>query len=95
MDNVEKRNYDTQQRRDMADKGEALPDGSFPIADKVDLGNALQSIGRAGNRTIAIAHIRRRAKDLGAEDMLPDWAMAKSTVSPLSVALGEIGRAHV
>lgn len=87
-DEVNKRNYDTQQRRDMADKGEALPDGSFPIADKVDLGNALQSIGRAANRTIAIAHIRRRAKALDAEDMLPDWAMAKSTVSPLSIALG-------
>lgn len=88
MDEVNKRNYDTQQRRDMADKGEALPDGSFPIADKVDLGNALQSIGRAGNRTIALAHIRRRAKALGAEDMLPDWAVAKSVVSPLSIALG-------
>jgi starvation-inducible DNA-binding protein len=88
MTEVSKRNYDTQQRRDMADKGEALPDGSFPIADKVDLGNALQSIGRAANRTIALAHIRRRAKALGAEDMLPDWAMTKSVVTPLSTALG-------
>lgn len=75
MEPVEKREYNTEQRRQMADEGKALPDGSFPIADKTDLGNALQSIGRAKNRSLALAHIRRRAKDLGAEDMLPEWAM--------------------
>lgn len=88
MDPVEKRQYNTEQRRQMADEGKALPDGSFPIADKTDLGNALQSIGRAKNRSLVLAHIRRRAKDLGAEDMLPEWAMAKAVSTPLSVALG-------
>ena len=88
MEPVSKRDYDTQQRRQMADEGKALPDGSFPIADKTDLGNALQSIGRAKNRSLALAHIRRRAKDLDAMDMLPEWAMAKGVSTPLSVALG-------
>lgn len=86
MDNVEKRQYNTQQRRDMAERGEALPDGSFPIADKADLGNALQAIGRASNRALAMAHIRKRAKDLDAMDMLPDWAMMKALETDLAEA---------
>lgn len=77
---VEKRQYNTEERRAMAEKGEALPDGSFPIADKADLGNALQSIGRAGNRALALRHIRARARALDAMDMLPDWAMEKALV---------------
>lgn len=86
MDEVEKRQYNTQQRRDMAERGEALPDGSFPIADKADLGNALQSIGRASNRALALAHIRKRAKDLDAMNMLPDWAMMKALEAGLNEA---------
>lgn len=86
MDDVEKRQYNTQQRRDMAERGEALPDGSFPIADKADLGNALQAIGRASNRALALAHIRKRAKDLDAMDMLPDWAMMKALETDLAEA---------
>ena len=86
MDDVEKRQYNTQQRREMAERGEALPDGSFPIADKADLGNALQAIGRASNRALAMAHIRKRAKDLDAMDMLPDWAMMKALETDLAEA---------
>lgn len=89
MSEVQKRDYNTEQRREMADKGQALPDGSFPIADKVDLGNALQSIGRASNREMALAHIRRRAKDLNAMEMLPDWAMEKA-VSADAIVLEQL-----
>lgn len=88
MEPVNKRNYDTETRRRLADEGKALPDGSYPIVDKADLANALQAIGRATNRAQVEAHIRRRAKALDAMDMLPDWAMAKAVVTPLSVALG-------
>lgn len=90
MEPVNKRNYDTQQRRALAEQGKALPDGSFPIVDRADLANALQAIGRAGNRKMAEEHIRRRAKDLDALDMLPDWAMAKAKVTPLSNALSTL-----
>lgn len=75
MEPVNKRDYDTQQRRALAEQRKALPDGSFPIVDRADLANALQAIGRAGNRKMAEAHIRRRAKALDATDMLPDWIM--------------------
>lgn len=67
---MNKRSYDAEQRRVMADKGEAMPDGSFPIADKADLRAAMRSIGRANDPAKAKAHIRRRAKALGLEDML-------------------------
>lgn len=69
-----KRDYSTDQRDQMAQAGEAMPDGSFPIANTADLKNAIQSIGRAKDRAAAMAHIKRRAKALGAMDMLPpDW----------------------
>ena len=87
MEQVQKRNYNTEQRRQLADEGKALPDGSYPIVDKADLANALQAVGRASNRAQVEAHIRRRAKDLDAMDMLPDWAMTKAVISPLSIAL--------
>lgn len=55
-----------------ADKGVALPDGSFPIPDKDALKRAIQSIGRAKDQAAAKAHIKKRAAALGATDMLPD-----------------------
>jgi hypothetical protein len=69
---VEKREFSDKQREDAADKGEALPDGSFPIKNKDDLGNAVKAYGRAKNKKAAKAHIIKRAKDLGADGELPD-----------------------
>jgi hypothetical protein len=63
------------ERDRLADAGKALPDGSFPIANTGDLRNAIQAIGRAKDPAKAKAHIKRRAKDLGAENLVPaDWA---------------------
>lgn len=62
--------YSAEQRQAMAEKGEALPDGSFPIANGDDLKAAMQSIGRAKDPEKAKAHIRRRAKALKLTDML-------------------------
>ena len=66
-DDIEvKRMFSADQRREMADAGEALPDGSFPIESKSDLKNAIQAHGRASNKAAAKKHIKARAKALGA-----------------------------
>jgi hypothetical protein len=59
-------------REDLAKKGHAMGDGSFPIENTGDLKNAISAFGRAGNKAAAKAHIIKRAKALGATDMLPD-----------------------
>jgi len=70
------RDYDAETRRAFAEKGWALPDGSYPVADKSDLQNAIHAIGRGKTPHGAIRnHIIKRAKALGATNMLPpDWA---------------------
>ena len=61
-------------RRKLADKGQALPDGSFPIRNKEDLKDAIQSYGRAKDKAEAKRWIKRRARALDAESELPeDW----------------------
>ena len=71
---LEKKDYSPKQRRALAARGQAMPDGSFPIANVNDLRNAIQSIGRAANYEKAKAHITRRARALGRTDLLPsDW----------------------
>lgn len=70
-----KREFSADERKERADNGHALPDGSFPIDNVQDLHNAVQAIGRAKNPGKAKAHIKARAKDLGATDALPDdWS---------------------
>jgi len=70
----EKREYSTASRERMSESGNAMPDGSFPIANRADLMNAIRSVGRAKDYEKAKAHIIRRAKELNAVDMLPeDW----------------------
>jgi hypothetical protein len=63
---------DTEQRRKLAEKGEALPDGSFPIRNKKDLRDAIHSYGRAKDKAEAKRWIKRRANELDAADELPD-----------------------
>lgn len=67
-----KRKFTAQQRRTMAEEGHAMPDGSYPIANKTDLMNAIRSWGRGGADPKVKAHIKRRAKALGASDMIPE-----------------------
>lgn len=69
---MEKRDYNTKQRRAMAARGQAMPDGSYPIANRADLQNAIQSFGRASNPAAVKRHIIRRARALGLTDMLPE-----------------------
>ena len=79
---LEKKDYSPKQRRAMAARGQAMTDGSFPIANVADLRNAIQSVGRAANYEKAKAHIVRRARALGRTDLLPeDWkASTKKSV---------------
>jgi hypothetical protein len=64
--------YSTEQRKEMASKGLALPDGSFPIKDIKDLKNAILSYGRSTDHSEVAKFIAKRAKALGAEDLIPD-----------------------
>jgi hypothetical protein len=63
---------DTKERQKLAEEGKALPDGSFPIRNREDLQDAIQSYGRAKDKDEAKRWIKRRAKELNAEGELPD-----------------------
>lgn len=66
------RDFSEDERRRLAKSGEAMPDGSYPIVTKEDLSNAIQAIGRAKDPEATKRHIMKRARALGAEDMIPD-----------------------
>lgn len=68
----EKAEFSEKQRKSLAKKKEAMPDGSFPIRNTSDLKNAIQAVGRAKDPAKAKAWIKKRAKALGKEDLLPD-----------------------
>jgi len=73
----EYKDYTPEQRRRAEDKGNAMPGGSYPINDCEDLRNAIQAIGRASDPDKVKAHIRKRKRELGCEEVeLPDtWAL--------------------
>ena len=72
-----KKDYSDKQRARLATTGQALPGGGFPIVTVTDLKNAIKAVGRAKNPAAAKAHIKRRAKALGREDLIPDnWKSA-------------------
>lgn len=78
-DQMAKRDYSADDRTKMAKDGTAMPDGSFPIKDKEDLKAAVQAYGRAKNKAAAKRWITKRAKALGASDLLPtDWSGARA-----------------
>lgn len=64
---------DTATRKKLADEGKALPDGSYPIETVSDLQSAI-TLAQSGHGKVDEAKklIKKRAKDLGAEDKLPD-----------------------
>ena len=64
--------FNQMQRRRLASRNQAMPDGSFPIRNISDLKNAIQSYGRAKNKTAAMAWIKKRARELDAEYLLPE-----------------------
>ena len=60
------------QREKLAEKKQAMPDGSYPIRNRKDLKNAIQAYGRSKNKPKTKAWIKKRARELEAEDLLPD-----------------------
>jgi hypothetical protein len=81
-DDVKKTDFSSGERKGLASRGQALPDGSFPIRNTSDLSNAIHAYGRAGDKGRAKSWITRRAQALGATNMLPDsWGVSKSDSS--------------
>ena len=76
--------FTEKQREKLATEGDALPDGSFPIRNRVDLRNAVHAIGRAKNPAAVKAHILKRARALGAlADIPDDWKAATAAAASM------------
>ena len=89
------RTFSAEQRKKLAKQGQALPDGSFPIATKGDLRNAIQAYGRASNKAAAKRHIIKRARALGATGMLPDdWKQDSAQEEDMDNAEGIVTKPH-
>jgi hypothetical protein len=83
---INEREYSEDERKSMADKGLALPDGSFPIKDLEDLKNAIQAYGRSKNQSAAAKFIAKRAKELGADDLIPNTDDFKKSLKEIDSA---------
>lgn len=96
-DRVEGREYSSDQRQQGTKEGWAMSDGSYPIKDKEDLGNAIKAYGRAKNKSKVKSWIMRRAKALDALDMIPDeWknkraVLDEAILATVDKAYGEAG----
>ena len=89
-DEMEKRDFTEEERKKLAEEGKAMPDGSFPIENKEDLKNAIRLAGQAKDKEGAIKFICRRARELGAEDMIPEgWTDAKKADEPTDLEKSE------
>jgi hypothetical protein len=64
-------NLNMSERMSLAKQGVAMPDGSFPIRNRVDLGKAMIRAHQSGKPAAAKAHIKKRAKALNLGHMLP------------------------
>ena len=79
--------FSRQQRSKLARKGDALPDGSFPIRNNSDLQNAKQAVGRSKNPAAARAFINQRAEELGEPPIGASHAKKKKHVAMLAARL--------
>ena len=73
--------FSEEERSKLAESGEALPDGSYPIRNVEDLKNAIQAYGRSkpSDRAKVRKHIIKRARALKKFDLVPEnWATAAS-----------------
>ena len=64
--------FSTDQRKKLAQKQQAMPDGGYPIRNVSDLKNAIQAYGRATNNRQLRPGLRKGQKLLDEEDLLPD-----------------------
>lgn len=64
--------FSSEQRENLAEKKEAMPDGSYPIRNVADLKRAIQAYGRAKDKEATKRWIKKRARELDATDLLPE-----------------------
>lgn len=64
--------FTAKKREELAKKGQAMPDGGYPIRNKSDLKNAISAYGRGKNKEEVKRWIKKRAKELKMIDILPD-----------------------
>lgn len=70
---IEKSHFSEEERKELAEEGEAMPDGKFPIRNASDLRNAIRLSGSSDlPKSEVIAWIKKRAKELGLENELPE-----------------------
>jgi len=70
-----------EERQKLAEKGYALPDGSYPITNVDSLKDSIQAYGRGkkSKRAAIRRHIMKRARVLDKSDLIPDeWKAASS-----------------
>jgi hypothetical protein len=92
LDEFIKREFTDDKRKQLAGEGKAMKDGSFPIENKGDLKNAIEAFGRAKNKTATKRHIIKRAKALGATDMLPEnWSASTKSAGKIAALIGALG----
>lgn len=69
------------ERKDLAKKGEAMPNGKYPIRNSQDLKDAIKLVGASNMPESKVkAWIKKRAKELGLENELPDDWKEKENV---------------
>jgi hypothetical protein len=78
------RNYSDGERVTMAQTGAAMPDGSLPIGRAMEIPIAINDWQNSGKSAEGRSHIKRRAKDLNAEWILPPEFRSNSAKLALS-----------
>lgn len=78
--------FDAKERRSLAKKGHAMADGSFPIPNRDSLSDAIRAVGRARpntpeQRAKVRRHIIKRARELGASNMIPETWRSNGSMS--------------
>lgn len=64
--------FSDDERKRLAQEGKAMPDGGYPIRNREDLVNAVRAYGRGNNKEEVKKWIKKRAKELDAEQYLPE-----------------------
>lgn len=80
--------FNQMQRQRLAAKNQAMPDGGFPIRNIADLKNAIQAYGRAKDKPAVKAWIKKRARQLGREGLLPKKWKTSDTVTHYGIRSG-------
>jgi hypothetical protein len=70
---IRDKEFSAARRETLAKQGKAMPgSGAYPIENRADLKRAIQAFGRAEDKPATKAWIKKRAKALGATELLPE-----------------------